>query len=380
MSEVPPELIAEVLISLPVNTVLRFKFLSKSLRDIIDGSKFMKSHLLRRGTHRKIVIRHRRRHHFSPAPIHVFDMEGPFPRDVSETNGIKDSSYKSGSYFAHCDGLIVLEEVYGTSLIVWNPSIRKCRKLPLIPDKKERKQLSVGGMCFGYDSSIDDCKVMVIRRKKHYDPHHKPEYRIWVLGLRSGYWRSIELPGEFRDSRLMISTNHCFVDGAFYFKCSDGVILAFDLAKETFSCLPVPDFIIKSGSYQASLVVLEGCLCLKLFPYWNHIVVYSRKNDGGEFSWIQLFVITSNLYYRTLILSEVLGFSKDGDKIYFLYDQNDVYSYDFNQKNITRTLAGDRRNQKVYTCIESLVWIDEEENERKRKRNSATSPSLGIEE
>ncbi|XP_065856496.1 F-box protein CPR1-like [Euphorbia lathyris] len=392
-NEVPQELIAEILQLLPAKTLLRFRCICKSLHDTIDSPNFIKLHLTTTSenrTHSKIVFRHFGWvNSINPVPIHVLDMDEPFPPELRKGNPPEPESDEYDEFahtvFAHCNGLVLLKED-DFSLIVWNPTNRKSRKLPVLPYKEDNLIPCIVGWGFGYVDSIDDYKVLVIRETQvvvHQWDDIDYNYEIWILGLKSCYWRRIELPD---DDLYWLTDNfrNCFVDGAFHFLCDDGevIIFAFDLIKETFSKVSLSDLAFVNRDFEDydadhNLEVVDGCLCVSLFrsnEYWE-LYARKRKNDEGEFCWTklcsirfeQLSCIQSTLNFPILMGGVILGFSKNGDKIYILYEQYAVYLYDFKEKNIQRIVAGDKRKQKVFSCIESLVWLKKKKKRKKKK-------------
>ncbi|XP_065851777.1 F-box protein CPR1-like [Euphorbia lathyris] len=188
-AEVPQELITEILQFLPAKTLLRFRCISKSLCGIIDSPDFIKSRLTltsENRTHRKIIVPHLSKH-INPIPIHVLDMDGPFPPELHKGNPTNSGNHhglqpvnqlrKLRDVFVQCNGLVLLPEGLSSlvvwkpsTLVVWNPSTRKCRKLPVLPS-------SLKAWGFGYDSSIDDYKVLAITL------WNDPTYGIWILDL-----------------------------------------------------------------------------------------------------------------------------------------------------------------------------------------------------
>ncbi|XP_065856412.1 F-box protein CPR1-like [Euphorbia lathyris] len=388
-NEVPKEIITEILQLLPGKTLLRFRCISKSLLDIIDSSDFIKSHLtttLENRTHRKIIFRHYAwLDNINPVPIHVLDMDEPFPPELRKGNPPESGNFDKFAYdvFGHCNGLVLLREDH-VSLVVWNPTTRKFRKLPVLPNKEDYMVPCIIAWGFGYVSSIDDYKVLVIREKQviyHVWDDGDYDYEIWILGFRSGYWRRIELPDDV--SWLRDNFSNCFVDGAFHFLCDYDdvrIILAFDLMKETFCKVSLPNLAFDKSDFEYhNLEVVEGCLCVSHFCWNQHWELYARKkNDGGEFSWTKLCSIRFQQLSCIQSFSDfsiwengiILGFSKNGDKIYILYEQYAVYSYDFKEKNIQRIVAGDKCNQKVFSCIESLVWLNKKKRKKKKKKKA----------
>ncbi|XP_065854185.1 F-box protein CPR1-like [Euphorbia lathyris] len=349
--QLPQDLITEILQLLPAKTLLRFRCISKSLCGIIDSPDFIKSHLAVTSKNRTHGQDYRP---FNPVPIHVLDMDEPFPPELHEGNGV-DITYlaRLPDVFAQCNGLVLFFEGH-LELVVWNPSTRKCRKLPDLPSRIE-------AWGFGYDSSIDDYKVLVILSDG-----------IWILGFRSSHWRRIECPDDFCYHRKLCRI--CFVDGAFHYLSVSNEMFVFDLAKETFSKVSLPVLALEKetgfgfglmGEKEClDLQVVEGCLCFSLFrpnQYWE-LYARKRKNDGGELCWTKLFCIRyeqlPGISFREFFIwgnELILGFPKNGDKIYVLYDQCALYSYDFKENNMKMILAGDKHTQKVFPCIDSLV-------------------------
>ncbi|WCJ41339.1 F-box and associated interaction domains-containing protein [Euphorbia peplus] len=375
-AEVPQELIIEILSCLPVKILLRFRCLSKSLCGIIDSPYFINLNLTKTSnnrTHRKII---NKKYYFTPRlintfPSQVFDIDSFVhqSRLISELDNA--GCIYSYSFFGHCNGLVVLLEHNDDTVILflWNPSTRKCRKLPVL---RHKHILRRKGACFGYDSSIDDYKVMFMTEKKtgmEGNIDLEKTYELRILQLRSGFWRRIEVRSYFYFKNF----RNCFADGAFYFirylHGDDCEILTFDLAKETFSDLSFPDS-VKTRVDSCCLQVVEGCLCVTLFSRNRQFELYARKKNGGdEFSWNKLFSISlNNIQYKGVLLGQIMGFSKGGSKMYILEGRIGVCSYDFKDKKMERIIATGEYGRETFFCIESLVWI----NKKNRKRKKTT--------
>ncbi|MCD9560534.1 hypothetical protein HAX54_019231, partial [Datura stramonium] len=104
-----------------------------------------------------------------------------------------NSPRQSVSVVGSVNGLICLV-IKDNDLVLWNPSIRKFRKLP---DSGLKFEVSIGSYFdsytivmygFGYDESTDDYKVVGVLCNDKYNILHHVEVKIY--SLKSDSWRS----------------------------------------------------------------------------------------------------------------------------------------------------------------------------------------------
>ena len=104
------------------------------------------------------------------------------------------------------DGILCL--VYKDIILLWNPRINEYKRVPL-PDNFCQKAAVLG---FGYDSSIDDFKVLKLPVLRYPFPSADVE----LLTLKSNAWK--KLADDFANA---VPPHHLPVslDGAFVLVC-----------------------------------------------------------------------------------------------------------------------------------------------------------------
>ncbi|GLT95747.1 hypothetical protein SLE2022_134120 [Rubroshorea leprosula] len=369
-SALMPELVTDILLRLPVSSLLRFRCLSRSLCSEIDSEKFVKNHLnssIQRKTHQKLVIYNLEFKHFKDFYFADFDddLVDAFPHS---------NPLRGLSVYGSCNGLILLgsdlEVNYQSmNLAVWNPFTMRHNKLPLCPVQtlsEHRRFMSCG---LGYDSAHDDYKVVMI--SKVHDSN-RVFYQVWVFGLKLNFWR------RSRDLVDEVNTKvGRFANGALYWVCKDKGV-GFDLAKEVFFDIPLvfnwgsavfpATFLLECLDSFDSLVVCGGNLYFRIWHHENvefYLLVSDVSDKGGEdggVSWRKEFTIVN----VETVLPDVqvfplwpLAYSKDGDSI-LLGGLNGVFWYNLENKTNQRvSIAGlpyvpwFRYN----VCWESLVSV-----------------------
>ncbi|PHT39264.1 hypothetical protein CQW23_22837 [Capsicum baccatum] len=195
----PADLISEILFKLPLKSLLKFKSVSKSWLGLISSDN-------------KYYTRHRFMLGFDPRKYikdcsvssllydHVtraIDLD--FPLNKSNESSIK----AVGS----ANGLICVVISY-SDLFLWNPSIRKFKKLP---------SPRIGFLYmyrFGYELNDDYYKVVCLTQKVYDDDSHYNVGKIY--SLKNNSWKRLD---DFRIGRLSNQT-----EGELRFKSCLGVL------------------------------------------------------------------------------------------------------------------------------------------------------------
>ncbi|KAL6526132.1 hypothetical protein OROMI_029772 [Orobanche minor] len=149
------DLINEILVRLPVKSLVRFESVSKTWSSLIKDPAFVKSrlfHAMTIETDRTLFVkRYSRNNHFAVLHVDsrqiVADLELPYPRGesfrlVGSANGIV------------C--VYVNLNTRPTSIYLWNPAIRQYKLIP----SYSVSHYSRGVLGFGYDPIDDDFKVV----------------------------------------------------------------------------------------------------------------------------------------------------------------------------------------------------------------------------
>ncbi|XP_059629169.1 F-box/kelch-repeat protein At3g23880-like [Cornus florida] len=164
LPSLPCDLIFNILLGLPVKSILRFKCVCKSWLTLFTDPDSVKKHLSRSQTSKLIVSC--RSSTSCPTLLVVptcgTDGENRDPRPIHhiETRGRKFNILGS------CDGLVLYgtgpnpDRRYSNRLYLLNPSTGKHLSIENITDSESNSDSASYG--FGYDESIDDFKVVAI--------------------------------------------------------------------------------------------------------------------------------------------------------------------------------------------------------------------------
>ncbi|XP_058203837.1 F-box/kelch-repeat protein At3g23880-like [Rhododendron vialii] len=164
LPNLPHEIIVEILLRLPVKSLLRFRCACKSWRFLISDPKLVKTHLCSASsstgyTHYRLLIRNNSNHH---GDLKSCSISSIMRHDQSDTAvGIDHPFVESSNGFwieGSCDGLVCIRTDKKKTIFLWNPSTKKYRKLPSITIPYDWSP----ACGLGYDKSTDDYKVVLV--------------------------------------------------------------------------------------------------------------------------------------------------------------------------------------------------------------------------
>ncbi|KAH7844339.1 hypothetical protein Vadar_026970 [Vaccinium darrowii] len=342
------ELVIEILLRLPVKTLIRFRCVCKSWCTMIYEPQFVKKHLSRATkdgdiTHWRVIIRYRY-HDLKSCSLHSIFHE-PYECPVDLYYPFKTLQRGVG-IVGSCNGLVCIYyyEKSVDNFYLWNPSTRESHILPYYGDGANFG-FSYG---FGYDSFNDDYKVIRVA-------YAKGSLEVKVYSLKIDSWRRIEgFPSNLIMFQPMESSKH--VNGSIHWVgtnlCDNSwVILAFDLGEETYKEIPKPNH----GKEFAlvSVMALRGCLCV-VCEYAFSFDVWVMNEYGRKESWIKLVSMPYLADPRPIRRSIPLWYMKDGgilvnlNGVFVLYDLvNHTLKHPF--------IYGIRDFQQAEIYVESLV-------------------------
>ncbi|KAK4259403.1 hypothetical protein QN277_005741 [Acacia crassicarpa] len=264
MAFLPEEIIRNILVRLPVKTLIRSRCVCKHWRNLIRSPSFISDHLHHSSTHRNPSVLLQRRNHLwlldckmRPHEVNIsplLDSPNTF-QIVGSSNGLL--CVRIGRY----------SEFY-PSLLLWNPATREVRQLP--PNTPNAKgvhlPLSIG---FGFSPVINDYKVVITYhylKVINFDPVY-PFYPLLVLvySLSSGLCKKI----EFGVKDVVLGYESVTVNGIMFWsgrrrnpdvKTYYYAIVSFDIANELFTLIPTPDWSTSTSRltmYENKLAVLS---------------------------------------------------------------------------------------------------------------------------
>ncbi|KAB2627427.1 F-box protein CPR30-like [Pyrus ussuriensis x Pyrus communis] len=246
MGEFPPELLFEILLRLPPEDLLRCLCVSKAWNTTIHDKNFIKSHLQRSiqtnsfgslfvsatFSCKKCLFKFsdiyndgtiERAMKMEQPPLQDAESQTPFPSTLVSSNGII---------------CIRTERDEDEDFVLWNPSIRKFKKIPSptfeqSPSSDKHMYLGYG---FGYDSTNDDYKLLGITN------FNMAMHQYEIYSLKSNSWRKIRnMPCEFH----MIVSRILFSNGALSWLAQNMLdikmhVVTFELASKKYHWFPTP--------------------------------------------------------------------------------------------------------------------------------------------
>lgn len=355
------EIVAEILIRLPLKSLVQCAFVCKSWYFLITNPTFIAFHLNRtpisyntsiNSSRHLLFLRHCPEKYSLLFDNETFDeyleFEWPFKSFHSD-------------FIGYCNGVLCLSRYIVDSMkhniVLWNPSIRKSLILPepSVTSASHGKHSSVFG--FGFDSSTNDYKVVRIVYVHSRKFHGPPEVELYTLS--TGSWRRISAPGiRFL---VCLDWSHTFLNGAtHWFAHNPGngrsLIVSFDMGNEVFGEIVLPRSIAsKPLTVSISISVFKGFLSLIQHCQYmgNKCCIWVMEEYGVAESWVKHFTIDLNG-----VLGKVFGFRKNGE-VLMRTKEDYLVSYNLETKQILNTgIHGIPRFFYANNYTESLVLLN----------------------
>ncbi|CAI9104309.1 OLC1v1002952C1 [Oldenlandia corymbosa var. corymbosa] len=352
--------------TLPIESLLRFRCVSRSWRDLIDSPFFIKLH-----SKRSQLISQQNHHVPHPAGSKIVTLKGTqfYTFDsVSELDGgvsyraiakkLKSPSLEFSDQdleiVGSCNGILCLWNLSTDDVALWNPGIQRCSVLPLPPNEFTMRFRPFMNVAFGYDRVNDDYKVVKwylytdMHMYSNYDSNSSG-YEPCVYSLKLKSWRRItgSLPfEEMEEGCNFFPADSAVVHGAIhwlmYTRPIGHFIVAFDLGSEEFHKTSIgPSNIHSQDTYEVSLQKLcnlNGYICLIRYKYSHH----EGKTRGGiwiledyaesESSWTELISIDFPNDLRFWGFKPV-SFSRKRNKMLLEIASEKLVLYDLDQKS-----------------------------------------------
>ncbi|KAL3620058.1 hypothetical protein CASFOL_034970 [Castilleja foliolosa] len=291
----PDEIIMEILTRLPVKALLKFKCVSKSWLSLISSPSFTKTHLIN-GLSNKAYTHHRLfcistnpTSHFTEFPL-TFLLHDQ--ADLAASDHAVPNPDIPMWIVGSCRGIICvsLDEV---NLVLWNPSIRKHRRVPYLHLGPETGCYMKDG--FGYDELNDDYKVVAIL----FGIFQECPFRVLLYSLKANRWKRIE---DFKHG-VPLDNSAKYANGKLHWLVKRGcqrIIVSLDLASERYGevgsprdvdngCCCCTDTEIHNPCL--TLGLFSGSLCLMLDDHSSCMQLWVMKEYGVRDSWARVFVM-----------------------------------------------------------------------------------------
>ncbi|KAJ4825241.1 hypothetical protein Tsubulata_029945 [Turnera subulata] len=321
----PREIVEEILALLPITSIHRFRFLSKSWFSLL-AIKFEVPTLL--CCHRETK---------SSDPLTVLSNEQTLFNAVvlpDYSGDVKDTvlmvpelpgGIGSYAFVGSCNGLVCLRCTLKREIFVLNPFTGFCRKLPYVPFSSKKWHYYPYVYAFGYDSASDDYKVFLAGDGA----------KVEIFSLKTGSWKKVKNPDrEYLQHILSLGGSGLFWNGALHWESNRGEntkIIAFHLGKEKFYDVPRPPNQISIYRRYYSLGVVGEYLCLCHSPREETNIVWVMKEYCNQASWVPFISYTSSSGYGkadgslTYVCDFIPRSFKDGRYMLFQFAQEHIH-------------------------------------------------------
>jgi F-box interacting protein len=396
MSEpLPQELHIDILVSLPVKSLLRFQCVSKSWKSLIGSTDFISMHtkhnestdnyahlvegdLYRTGKKEEKDFR---------GELHQFDNFFCEFKKIEFPSQIEDGCFGT---VLDCKGLLLFTDPWVLNgdrferFILWNPAARLTVTLPTPGIDIPNLNFSAHG--FGFDDESSDYKVL--RMVYGYNGRYIAE-AAELFKLRTGAWETVSAIDDFHyvipKPEIFTRPSHrsqAFVNGATHWVGyhsrflkyphiqKELVVLLFRMSSEEFRVMKLPDVITVSKFSSISLGVSGGLLCvihyngvLRGNGSYNGCCVWLMKEYGVIESWTKQCTIDlrdegglwETISFRNKRVLLVIVSKRKNSKKLGLYDPktNRFLHHGIRSRSCLNIMN---------TYVESLVLLDQKVN------------------
>jgi F-box interacting protein len=397
-NRLPHDLQNEILVSLPVKSLLRFQCVSKTWKSLITSPTFISLHVQHSETTDKYVhLLHSQTYKEFRTHSQLHHMDGSF----SEIQKLETPCQIGGRPYnvLDCKGLILFRTICQKrhdveSLILWNPAIRMSMSLPqpciVAPSGKKR---SIYG--FGFDHRSNDYKVMrLVRGGYTFFPPQAELYK-----LRTGAWETIKVANDFQYA--IVAGTQALVNGASHWvgnhksdmassSPQQMVVVFFHMCDEEFRVMKLPDHLSSLYVGNVFLGVSDGLLSLREYNGKQNVhlscSIWLMKEYGVIESWTKQFTIDlKGCYFHVFSFrnnEKILGINRNKPVLY------DPKTHGFINLGIKAKGSFYTKNtfveslvllnevnpiQTCQTCLKKAWWCDSNKGKEKKRKTCTTS-------
>ncbi|KAL5065328.1 hypothetical protein RYX36_027065 [Vicia faba] len=252
----PHELIIQILLWLPVKSLLLFKCVCKSWFSLISHDPHFANSHFQLTTNRRILFISSTHESLS------IDFEASIHNDSACLSLNLPEDFTAFEVKGSCRGFVLI--CCSLNMYLWNPSTRVHKQIPLSPFSSNLDEADYF-YGFGYDHSTDDYLVV------YHDYSEEPPLHLEYFSLKANAWKQVKGP-HFPYTLEDGPKGGCLYNGAIHWLayCITDVILAFDLMERKLSYMHLP-----SDSHGDPLQ------CGGLWVYGEFLSLYT-KNYGKD--------------------------------------------------------------------------------------------------
>ncbi|XWS75104.1 hypothetical protein CRYUN_Cryun01aG0056300 [Craigia yunnanensis] len=238
--EWPEDLLTEILLKLPVKSIIRFRCVAKPWCALFKNPSFVSLHRGLSKRNNYLLVNYRDDNNEGKVMrlfVSYHDLRQQFPCHFAG---------KSVFHFCIDNGLFCLCDPYDSRISLWNPATREFRILP-----ECNQNIPPSTLGFGLDSLSNDYKVIYFRTYVNGETYMRGCHHA-VYRMSTGSWRVLKENDVqfFRDLRICPNYNNACVNGVYYWQVFKSypsrsvtvMVLAFHLGTEVFKLIKSPIF------------------------------------------------------------------------------------------------------------------------------------------
>nr|XP_033512127.1 F-box protein CPR1-like isoform X2 [Nicotiana tomentosiformis] len=307
----PSEILYEILLRLPVKTLLKMRCVSKSWFSLISCPQFIKTHLkfsTQNQDFRCLFYGSRE----NSLTLNTCSLDEIIYQEESPPIPIAvQLDFPCNGVLGVCEGLFCIFNQFWY-IFIWNPSIRKSKKLPFSGLDPRCGQSSSYG--FGYVECQDDYKVVDVKGNSHGDGFLNV---FKIYSLRYNSWKRIQdypditfwiYPGKFVNGRLHWIVGHVSDESDMN---DSRFILSLNLVDDTYKNVALPDLV--DASFDWDIGSLGGNLCVSYTCDLVQMDVWVMKVYGLVESWTKVYcciiqhkTLSSILRFKSIVAMDLV--------------------------------------------------------------------------
>ncbi|CAN6167369.1 unnamed protein product [Urochloa humidicola] len=275
-TRIPPDVIEEILLRLPIISLLRLRRVCKRWRNMISTPHFIKEHACRAPKHLLLYLPKT----LKPCRATIIDEKwSPLTWAASHMD-------PDDHLFASCNGLLCFYKTMTYTLKIANPATGHCLQFSK-PDGISLHDFHYL-YSFGFHPTTGEYKLVHFLREPQRcmsgQPFHFDTIQLYTLG--DDRWRNIKAPRPC----CMVNLGVVNVDGAIYWLTEDEgtscgmTLVSFDLREEIFAWIQLPPMEVKETAFCASpkisyyITEIDEKVCIVTIPYQSHVPRWCRYN------------------------------------------------------------------------------------------------------
>lgn len=359
----PADLWSEILLNLPVESLIRFTIVCKSWKSLITSPNFIYAHIST-AKNRSLLRRydkHDKHEHYSL--LEFIGKNGSFA--INSCSEFKFPFKSQIGYYrvvGSCDGVVCLTDDFflypSQPVILWNPSVRNHVILPQAITNPKGPHIVVLG--FGVANHVYKVvRLVYCRKPDDYGFGVPPQAEIFSLG--TGRWRNVS-GSDIKLRILEFMWCQVLLKGIVHWlgyepiddSSSRSSILAFDIGDEVFGEVMLPDVLAKEAVTSLCLYTFGGSLALVKSSEAIDIEacdVWVMKEYGVKESWTKLYRIDLAEGFE-----RVVGF-KNGE-VLLAFQGLDLVAYNLETRQAKNLgIYGTPRSFYIDNYVESLLLL-----------------------